>query len=226
MTGILNKLARNVTGAVNDLIDNNANTGREARQLVRDLGEKIGATESAYTDVRANIVLLENSRNSEQKESDKWKDNAQKALQKSQEDLARQCLEKKQEHDAKVKGYQNQIDTMKPQVELLEHQLEALRNKHDEMSNSTDMMEARSETAKAQQKAGAIISSINSDSITSEFDRLDKNVRKEEAKATAVSAMADQHTGKALSDSIAALDKKETVDEELASMKASMPTAA
>ena len=58
----------------------------------------------------------------------------------------------------RLSGRSWQIDAMKPQVDLLEHQLEALHAKHEEMSNNTDLLEARSETAKAQQTAGAIIS--------------------------------------------------------------------
>jgi phage shock protein A len=219
MTGLISKIARNISGAVNDLVENTANTGREARQLVRDLGDKIAATEQAYIDVKANVVLLTNNRDSAQAESDKWQENAKKALKKNEEALARQCLEKKQEYDAKVKGCQNQIDAMKPQVELLDSQLEALRAKHDEMSNTTDLLEARSETAKAQQKASTILSGIASDDVTSEFERLDKKVSKDEARAKVMLEASDQRSGKALADSVAALDKKESVDEELAKLK-------
>lgn len=218
--GIFEKISRNVTGALNDLLDGSADTGREARQLVRELGEKIETTEKSYIDVKANLKLLENNRDFNQKESNKWKENAQKALGKNDENLARQCLEKKQEFDTRAKSFQNQIDSMKPQIELLEHQLDSLRKKHDEMSNTTDLLEARSETAKAQQKATNIISGINTKDITSDFDRLTKNVSKEEARAQVMMENEDKKSGKDLIESLEALDKKDSVEDELAKMKA------
>ena len=39
MSGLITKIARNISGAVNDLVDKTANTGREARQLVRERGQ-------------------------------------------------------------------------------------------------------------------------------------------------------------------------------------------
>lgn len=224
MTGIIGKLLRNLTGSLNDLVDNTSNTGVEARQIVRDLGEKIAATEKSYIDVKATYVLLQNNLKDAQAESDSWKQNAQKAVDKKDDDLARQCLDKKHGFDSQAKSYQNQIDVMKPQVDLLEHQLDALKEKHEEMGNQTDLLAARSDTAKAQQKAGQIISSIASDDLTSDFSTLEKNVSKDEARAQAVMGIADKASGKDLTDSLAALDKKQTIDDELASMKSGSTT--
>jgi len=216
---LVEKITRNVMGALNDLVDKTANTGREARQLVRDLGEKISATEQSYIDVKATVTLLTNTRDAAQNDANKWEDNAKKAIKKDDEELARKCLEKKQLYDTKAKGYQNQIDVMKPQVELLSQQLDSLRSKHEEMSNNTDLLEARSESAQAQQKASTIISGITNDNITGEFDRLEKNVAKEEARSQAMVEEANKRSGKDLLAAVEDLDKKDSIDEALAKLK-------
>lgn len=225
MTTLVEKITRLVSGRVNDMVEQSANTGVEARQLVRDLGQKIDATNDSYVDVKATYVLLQNNLKDSQAKSATWRDNAAKAVTKKDDNLARECLEKKHTYDTQAQGYQNQIDAMKPQVELLETQLKALQDKHEEMSNRTDLMSARSETAQAQQKASSIIGSIASDNIGGEFDKLDKTVKKQEARAQVMMSSADQATGKDLQDSVDALDKKQTIDDELAQLKAAAPAS-
>jgi phage shock protein A len=219
MTGIVDKIVRNVIGSVHDIVDNTSDAGTEARQIVRELDDQITKTESSFIDVKATYTLQQNALKAAQDESEKWKSNAQKALDKGDEALARQCLERKAVFVEKANTLKATVDSLKPQVDTLEAQLNALKAKLFQMDSKSDLIEARSDVAKAQQKAATIIDGIGNSNLTSDFDALENKVKKSEARARVMSEQANAKSS--LENAVNSLDTAVSIDDELASMKKS-----
>jgi phage shock protein A len=218
------KLSTQLKGVLHDAMDHAEDPGRTARQLVRDLDVAVGQAEEQMVSVRAEFNLITSKRDGEKSEVDKYANYAVKAVQKGDDELAKEALAEKAKHATQLSAYQAQLDAFAPNMKALEDQIEKLRQRRDEMDRKTDMIEARAATAEATDKASRILGGIGeSASASKSFDRLEEKVAKQEAEANARSQMAAAKNGDALKDRFASLDAPTTaVDDELAALKASL----
>ena len=216
---IFDKIANTFKGAVNDAIDSTADAGRDARQIVRDLEDEIGKVEQAMLDVRAENEVLKQKGAKQSAEVTKWADAAGKAVKASDDGLARECLTKKAAAVTLLNTYTEQLAKFEPTVKQLNTHLVDLRTKKEELANRTDLIAARSGMADAQTKAATVISGIGGNSRINDFDKLEEQVAKKEARANAATGMADEVSGKSLEDRVAALGGT-NIDDELAALKA------
>jgi phage shock protein A len=216
---IFEKLSHTFRGVVNDALDKSADAGRDARQIVRDLEEQIGKVEQAMLDVRAENEVLKQKRDKQQTEVDKWVTASTKAVNAGDDGLARECLTKKAAAVTLLQSYKDQLAKFEPTVQQLNQHLLDLRAKKNELADRTDLIAARSEMADAQTKAATAMSGIGGGSLISDFDKLEEQVAKKEARATAATNMSDEISGKSLDDRVAALGNT-SINDELAAMKA------
>ena len=220
---LFDKVSTQLKGFLHDTADNMEDAGRTARQLVRDLDNAIGQAEEQIVSVRAEFNLITSKRDAEKAEVDKYVAYAKKAVDKNDDELAKEALAEKSKHATQLAAYQAQLDAFKPNMDHLEEQINKLRAKKEEMERKTDLIEARSATAEATDKAASILGGIGTQASAAEkFDRLEGKVAKQEAEANARAQMAAARNGDALKDKFAALDAPSSVDDELAALKASM----
>lgn len=218
------KLSTQLKGFLHDAADNMEDPGRTARQLVRDLDSSIGQAEEQIVSVRAEFNLMSSKRDGEQAQIDKYTGYAMKAIERSDDALAKEALTEKAKHVAQHAAYQAQIDMFKPNLDHLDEQIGKLRAKKEEMERKTDLIEARSATADATNSAASILGGIgDSVSAAERFERLESKVAKKEAEAGARAQMAASRNGDELKDKFAALDAPTSnVDADLAALKAQM----
>jgi phage shock protein A len=221
---LFDKLSTQLKGFMHDAADKAEDPGRTARQLVRDLDSAIGQAEEQIVSVRAEFNLITSKRDAEKAQVDKFAAYAVKAVQSSNDELAKEALAEKAKHVTQLNSYQSQLDAFKPNMDSLDAQIDKLRAKKDEMERKTDLIEARSATAQATDKAASILGGIgNQASAAERFDRLEDKVAKQEAAANARAQMASARNGDDLKDKFAALDAPSTsVDNELAALKAQL----
>ena len=215
---LFEKIARTFKGVVNDAVDNTADAGRDARQIVRDLEDQIGKVEQAMLDVRAENEVLKQKRDKQQAEVNKWLTAATKAAA-TDDNLALECLTKKAAATALLQTYTDQLAKFEPTVNQLNQHLLDLRAKKNDLADRTDLIAARSEMADAQTKAATAMSGIGGGSLVTDFNTLEEQVAKKEARAAAAVGMSDEITGKSLEDRVAALGNT-SIQDELAALKA------
>ncbi|WP_199031394.1 PspA/IM30 family protein [Ralstonia sp. ASV6] len=93
----------------------------------------------------------------------------------------------------------------------------------DDYAQRTELIEARSQVAKAQETAAAVITNIGSTrNLANDFGKLEDGVLKQEARAAAATRIADQDSGKSLQDRVDALGKATSIDDRLAALKKSI----
>jgi phage shock protein A len=148
----------------------------------------------------------------------KWQQRAQLALQKGEENLAREALLRKKTHAETVKTLKDQLDQQTAQVDRLKRNLVALESKVSEARANKAMLKARITTAKAQAQLQNTISSLNTGSAMSAFERMEEKVLMMEANSQAVGELA----GVDLESQFAMLESGSDVDVELAAMKAQL----
>lgn len=220
---LLEKISNIIKGALNDAVDSAADAGRDARQIARDLKEQIQTAEQAMLDVSAEHALMAQKVAKDLEEVKRWTDAAQRSVDKSDDNLARDCLVKKADANKLLQTHQAQLEKYTPSVAQLKAHLNDLRVQLADIESRTDLIVARSEMANAQEHAATIISGIGGNNRLEEFNRLEQSVDKKEARANAATALADERSGKSLNDRVAALDSS-NIDDELAALKAAKQT--
>lgn len=221
MSGILDKLSRTIKGLANDALDSVADAGRDARQIVRELEAQIQQAESALLDVRAEYELMLSGKEKTAQEVARWDSLARQAITGGDDGLARECLARKQQFAATLQRESEQLAQYEPSVRELESRIAELKQQHEAMQQKIELLEARSHMAAAQEKAATAISGIGGDSLIADFDKLEAQVEKQEARASAASSLAQQQKGDDLEQRIKALQHSD-VDDELAKLKSEM----
>jgi len=159
--------------------------------------------------------------NDAQNEINKWQRNAQLALQKGDENLARQALERKKTYNDTSVALKASLDQQSTQVETLKRNLIQLESKLSEAKTKKEMLKARITTAKAQEQLEGMVRGMNTSSAMAAFERMEEKVLMQEARAQSAAELA----GADLESQFARLEAGSDVDDELAALKASLAPA-
>lgn len=155
-----------------------------------------------------------------------WYDRAQLALQKGNEELAREALSRRQQQVETATGLQEQIDSQNASVDKLYEGMQMLETKILEAKGKKEQMVARARTAQSTQKVNDMLGGVTGKTSMDAFTRMEEKVEALEA-AAEVSAEFGGTGGNALPGSaegtleqqFKALEAGDSVDDELAKMK-------
>ncbi len=155
--------------------------------------------------------------NQAQTQSNNWQQKAQLALQKGDENLAREALLRKKTHADTSTTLKAQLDQQVTQVDTLKRSLIALEGKISEAKTKKDMLRARASAAKAQEQLQTTVGNLGTGSAMAAFERMEEKVLQLEARSQAAAELA----GADLESQFAALESGD-VDLELEAMKQQM----
>jgi phage shock protein A len=155
-----------------------------------------------------------------------WYKRAQLALEKGNDDLAKEALQRRQQQTDEANDLQSQLDSQADSLDKLFEGMKMLEKKISENKAKKDQMVARARTAESTQKVNDMISGVTGKASTDAFTRMEQKVEALEA-AAEVSAEMGSITGNALpgsagasiEDQFKALEASNEIDDELAKMK-------
>lgn len=213
------KRLRDLTMAsINDLLDKAEDPVKMLNQFLRDMGEDIKEAEIAV----AKQIAVEKRFKQQVEEAEdmvtKRDEQAMKALEAGNEDLARRVLQDKKDHESRYEEMKKQFDQAKENSDRLRSQLTEMKEQFNTMKNKKDMLIARAEAAKAQKQINRTMSSFDANSATSGFDRMSDKVAQLEAEAEASNEL--KSANRSLDDELKNLGVDEGVEDELAILKA------
>ncbi len=153
-----------------------------------------------------------------QAEADQWQQRIQLALQKGDENLARQALICKKSKAETAKALKAQLEQQEFQVDPLKRQLMAMEEKFEQAKTKRDELKARLAAAKAQLQLQSTIERLGTSSAMGAFERMEDKVLEMEARSQA----AYELVGNELEQQFAMLESGSDIDNELARMKAQL----
>lgn len=216
---IFDRFFRVIRANLNQAVSGMEDPEKILNQTMSDMQTDVVKVRQAYAEVSATQKRIERQREQAVVTSAEWKKRAQLALQKGEEDLAREALVRKKAADEQEASLASQVDAMKGNVENLYSSMQQLEGKISEAKSKKDQYVARARTAKTSAKVNDMLSNVGTSSGLEAFERMKNKVEELEVKADVSRALsAGGPADVSLENKFKALES-DSVDDELAKMK-------
>lgn len=216
--GLFDRVSRVVRANLNSMVSSAEDPEKILDQAIIDMQEDLAQMKQAVAGAIASQKRVQQQYNKNQTEVNTWHQRAQLALQKGDENLAREALTRKKNYLETANALKTQLDNQTAQVDQLKRNLLALESKISEAKTKKDMLKARASAAKANEQLQSTVNSLNTGSAMAAFERMEDKVMQMEAKSQAVHELG----GNDLENQFAQLEAGSAVDDELAAMKAQL----
>jgi phage shock protein A len=221
------RFARLVKSNVNQALNSMEDPEKVLTQAVEDMQKDLIKVRQAYAEVSASTKRMGEQCRVAESEADKWFSRAQLALERGEDDLAREALTRKQQQTEMADSLKEQIEAQSGSIQSLFDSMKDLEAKMAEAKAKKDQIIARARTAKASTKVNDMLAGVGSSSSVAAFERMKDKVEQMEAEAdvskTLAASSGSSSTGGSLEASFKALESGSSVDDELAAMKKALP---
>jgi phage shock protein A len=224
--GILNRISTLLKANINDLISKSEDPEKILNQLVLDMKEQLIAAKKQVAVAIADEKRLKKQLDNELHLSREWEKKAMMAVRAGRDDLAREALGRKKEHDDLAKEFQAQWEAQKAAADRLRESLRQLNAKIEEANRKKNLLIARKKRAEAQKTIQETMSGLSDTSAFDAFDRMKGKIEQMEAEAEASAELAESMSGDDLSAQFRALESDHGADDALAALKAKMGVGA
>lgn len=144
------------------------------------------------------------------------------AIKSGDDGLAKEALARKKEHDSLASTLKDQWAKQKASVDQIKTALRLLNDKIEEAKRKKAVLVARMKRAEAQKNINEVMHGLNNASAFDTFERMEKKVEEEEAKAEAASELSEEYSGDTLASKFAKLEQTAGADDELMALKRKM----
>ncbi len=217
MASIFSRITDIFKANINDILDKAEDPEKMIKQMVIEMEEAVNKATTAVGAAIANEKMLERQQAEKKKQLAQWQQRAIKAVNAGRDDLARQALEKKNMFEKAATDLDAPLTEAKKTAVTMRSQLEQLKAKLDEARVRQGTLIARHQAAKAKKQISSSIAGIG-DGAFANFDKYEQKVLTAESEAEAMAELAGDTTS--LDDEFAQLEAGDSVEEELALLKA------
>ena len=220
--GFFDRVSRLFRANLNDLVS-------KAEDPVKILDQSVADMQTDLVKLRQAVALAISSQKRLRNQADQadgqvqtWYQRAELALQKGEEDLAREALTRRKSFQESSVALNGQLKAQEGQVDMLKRSLIALEGKIAEAKTKKDMLKARAQAAQAQQQLQSAVGNIGTNSAMAAFDRMEDKVEALEASSQASAEIA----GSDLESKFAALEGVDDLGDELNALRQKLKAGA
>ena len=231
-TTILGRIGQLIRANINAMLDSAEDPEQMLDQLVRDFTNNIAEAEEAVAQTVGNLRLLEDDHREAQQAQADWGQKAEAAARKADEvrgsgntadadrftELAKIAIRRQISFENQVKTFETQIAQQTELTDQLKDGLNKLRVKREELVQKRDELVSRAKMASAQRQVQEAVREVSVMDPTSELNRFEERIRREEAMARGMSEVA----ASSLEEEFASLEDADTeaeVEARLAGMR-------
>ena len=222
--GIFSRLGTLIKSNINDLITKAEDPEKMLSQVLLEMQQQLVEAKKAVAIAIADEKKLQKQYTSETDKAKEWERKAMVAVRAGDDNLARQALARKQEHETISAQFQQQWIAQKQAVEKLKDALRLLNNKIEEAKRKKNILIARKKRAEAQQQIANTMQGLGDTSAFDTFDRMAERIQLMEAEAEAGAELAGELSGDTLESKFLQLEQGGAggEDDALAELKAKM----
>jgi len=204
--GIFSRLGTLIKSNINDLISKAEDPEKMLGQVLLEMQQQLVEAKKAVAVAIADEKKLQKQYTAEVDKGKEWERKAMVAVRAGDDNLARQALVRKQEHENIAGQYQQQWIQQKQAVEKLKDALRLLNNKIEEAKRKKNILIARKKRAEAQQQIANTMQGLGDTSAFETFDRMAERIALMEAEAEAGQELAGELSGDTLEGKFLALE--------------------
>jgi phage shock protein A len=220
--GILDRVSTLLRANINDMIDRAEDPEKVVKQLIADMNNQLVQVK---TQVAASIAdekqLYQRYMDSQTRAAD-WQQRAELAVERGQDELAREALTRRNSYQQTADGFKSQYDQQAASVEQLKDALHQLEAKIQDAQTKEQLLIARSRRAKAETQIRSTLSGLDQSSALASFQRIEEKVSQQEARAAALGELESDTTEARFQ----LMEQESEVDRQLAALKAKKGLAA
>ena len=220
--GFFGRLATLIKSNLNDLISKSEDPEKMLVQIIVDMNTQLVEAKKQVARAIADEKRLQKQFKNEVSVAAGWEKKAMMAIRAGDENLAKEALLRKKEHDSLAETWGDQWRKQKAATDQLKTALRALNNKIEEAKRKKNVLIARKRRAEAMKSIQETMSGLSDTSAFETFDRMSSKIDQIEAEAEAGAELAEEYSGDILSDKFRNLEITAGADEELEALKRKM----
>jgi phage shock protein A len=216
--GLFDRLWRLIRANVNDLVSKAEDPEKLLEQAILDMQEDLIQMRQAVAQAIATQKRTERQSSQASSTAEEWYRRAQLALQKGDDNLAREALTRRKSYQDTADAMKAQLDQQLVVVNQLKQNLMKLESKISEARTKKDLLIAKARSAKASQQINEMLGRTTTGGAIDAMNRMEEKVLQLEAQAEAVADLGSDD----LERRIASLGEADDVEAELAALKTQM----
>jgi phage shock protein A len=220
--GIFSRLAQLIQSNLNDLISRSEDPEKMLNQVVLDMNNQLVEAKKQVAASIADEKRLAKQSEQEAANAAEWERRAMMALRAGNEELAKEALARKREHDELATTFKDQWTKQKTAVDQLKRALRLLNDKIEEAKRKKNVLVARKKRAEAQKSIQETMSGLRDQSAFETFDRMSQKIDQLEAEAEAQADLAEEYSGDTLASQFQNLERNAGAEEDLTALKRKM----
>jgi phage shock protein A len=218
--GIMDRVATVIKSNLNYLINKAEDPEKMLDQILIQMRQQLVEAKREVAVAIADEKRLGAQLEAELEQVQEWERRATMAVQKGEDDLAREALQRKADHEQIAIGYKKQWDAQKASTENLKNALRALSQKIEEAGRKKNLLVARQKRAEAQKHIHEVMTGLSDTSAFESFERMAAKVEQVEAQADAAVEISQDLSGDTMEQRFRALESSTDVEQELNALKA------
>jgi phage shock protein A len=220
LMAILDRIATVIKSNLNSLINKAEDPEKMLDQILLQMREQLAEARREVAVAIADEKRLGAQLEAELEQVREWERRATMAVQKGEDELAREALRRKADHEKIAIGYKHQWDAQQASTENLKNALRALSQKIEEAGRKKNLLVARQKRAEAQKHIHEVMTGLTDTSAFESFDRMAAKVEHIEAQASAAVEISQDLSGETMEQRFQALESSSDVEQELRALKA------
>ncbi|KAL4434394.1 hypothetical protein ABPG75_000835 [Micractinium tetrahymenae] len=215
---LFSRVTRIVKSYVNSAVSAAEDPEKILDQAVADMQNDLIRLRQAAAEVTASQKRLQNKYELAQQTADDWYRRAELALNKGDEELAREALSRRKSYQDNAAMLQSQLEQQSKAVDTIVGNMRVLENKLAEAKMKKDTLKARAQSAKSARAINDMVAGLDTSSALGAFERMEEKVMSLEAQAEAAQMLVAPDS---VESKFRALEGSD-VDDELSKMKAQL----
>jgi phage shock protein A len=220
--GFFGRLATLIKSNLNDLISKSEDPEKMLNQVIVDMNQQLVEAKKQVAVAIADEKRLQKQYNNEKSVVDEWHKKAMLAVRAGDDDLAKEALSRKKEHEQLSGSFEEQWRKQQLAVNQLKTALRALNNKIEEAKRKKNVLVARKRRAEAMKSIQETMSGLSDSSAFETFDRMSEKIDQIEAEAEAGQELSEEYTGDVLKYKFDKLEATAGADADLEQLKREM----
>ena len=214
--GIFSRFADIINSNISALLDKAEDPEKMVRLIIQEMEDTLVEVRSTSAKVLAEKKELLRRIARVQEQVQDWQDKAELALSKDREDLAKAALVEKQKANGLAETQQNELVVVEEHIVRLKEEVAQLQEKLADAKARQKTIIMRKQTATSRLEVKKQLDSSKIDNAMLKFEQYERRVEGLEAQVESY----DLGTKNTLADEFAALEAEDSVNAELAALKA------